>query len=228
MVLTSLCSDTYFHDHLDATWLALDHVWSHQLRFLFWMYAALAAEIAFVDLLTYFFGTLSSYSIYRLTFGKLFLRQASHWQVLLTGFAFPRNAQPDVLVDVMTTDDHLYAGTVGDFFLNSDGELSGLLLKNFKRFKRAEFKADRDARRDVDARDYWKEIPGANFYLPSDKIANLNIRYETPKREIIQDVEKLLKTMAMGKSVTISLEKADSPHLGAAKEQAEGGKSPDN
>ena len=31
----------------------------------------------------------------------------------------------------MTTDDHLYAGTVADYFLRADGELSGLLLKDW-------------------------------------------------------------------------------------------------
>src|ERR1700722_18553387 len=51
-VLSALFSDSYFHQHLDAAWLALSHVRSHQMRFLFWMYVALALEIVSVVLLT--------------------------------------------------------------------------------------------------------------------------------------------------------------------------------
>lgn len=210
-VITSLCNDSYFHEHLDATWLAMDHVRLHQLRFLFWMYCALAIEIVCAVLLTYFFGSLSKYRIYRWTFGKIFLGRASHWEVLLTGFAFPRGSRPRIEVDAMTTDDHLYAGKVEDYFLKADGELSGLLLKDFKRFKHNQLEEDRKAGLKPDAEKYWKEIPGANFYLPAEKIANLNIRYETPQRELIQDIERFVKSMNLGESVTVSLESSDRP-----------------
>jgi hypothetical protein len=93
-VITALSSDQYFQEHLAATWLAISHVRLDQFRFLFWMYCALAVEIVCVVLLTYGFGFLSQYSLYRWTFGKIFLGRVSHWEVLLTGFAFPRKAQP--------------------------------------------------------------------------------------------------------------------------------------
>jgi hypothetical protein len=205
-VITSLCSDTYFHDHLDQTWMAVGHVWLYQLRFLFWMYSGLGIEIICAVLLTYYFGSLSRYPIYRWTFGKIFLGRASHWDVLLTGFAFPPSSRPSVEVDVMTTDNHLYAGKVEDYFLKADGELSGLLLKDFRRFKFSELEEDRKAGLKPDSRKYWKDIPGANFYLPADKIANLNIRYETPESELILDIERLLKSMGLPKGVTVSLE----------------------
>jgi len=205
-VISSLYSDSYFHEHWDATWIAASHVRSHQVRFLFWMYVALAIEIVCVVLLTYFFGFLSKYRLYRWTFGKFFLGRASHWEVLLTGFAFPPRSRPEVAVDAMTTDDHLYAGAVADYFLKADGELSGLLLKDIKRFNRQRLEEDRKAGLKPSPTDYWKDIPGANFYLPAEKIANLNIRYEPPQRELLQDVEELMKSMALSDSITVSLD----------------------
>jgi hypothetical protein len=169
------------------------------------MYCALAIEIVAVILLTYFFGSLSRYALYRWTFGRIFLGRASHWEVLLTGFAFPRTSKIRVAVDALTTDDHLYSGTVADYFLKADGELSGLLLKDFKRFRHSHLEEDRRAGLRPDSRDYWTEIPGANFYLPGEKIANLNIRYETPPDELVEDVKRFLKSMSLGDSI-VSIE----------------------
>lgn len=205
-VVSALYSEPYFREHLNATWLAIGHVRLDQFRFLFWMYCALAIEIICVVLLTYFFGSLNKYRLYRWTFGRIFLGRASHWEVLLTGFAFPRRSRPQVAVDAMTIDNHLYAGTVADYFLRSDGELSGLLLKDFRRFRFQNLDEDRKAGLDPDPREYWAEIPGANFYLPAEKIANLNIRYEIPRKEMIRDVEEWMKSMDLGESITVSLE----------------------
>jgi hypothetical protein len=213
-VLSALFSDSYFQQHLDAAWLALSHVRSHQMRFLFWMYVALALEIVSVVLLTYFFGSLSRYRLYRWTFGRIFLGRASHWEVLLTGFAFPRRSRPQVAVDAMTSDDHLYAGTVADYFLKPDGELSGLLLKDIKRFQFTRLEEDRKSGAAPDPRDYWKEIPGANFYLPADKIANLNIRYEPVPDELLDDVKRLMKQLDLG-DISVSLEIPDGANTAA-------------
>jgi hypothetical protein len=205
-VVSALCSDQFFHEHLDATWIALDHVRLNQLRFLFWNYCFLAVEIIAVYLLTHFFGSLSRYAIYRWTFGRILLGRASEWELLLTGFAFPKASKVRVAVDALTTDDHLYSGTVFDYFLNEEGNLSGLLLKDLKRFGRSRFEEDRKAGLKPDSRDYWAKVPGANFYLPGEKLANLNIRYETPPDELIEDVKRLLKSMDLGDSI-VSIEK---------------------
>jgi len=204
--LSSLVSDGYFRDHLDATWSAVAHIRLHQCRFLFWMYLALAIEILCVFLLTYFYGSLSRYPLYKLTFGRIFLGRASQWEVLLTGFAFPAGSRPQVAVDAMTTDNHLYAGTVADYFLKADGELSGLLLKDIRRFRFQSHEQDRKSGMVPDTDGYWKDIPGANFYLPADKIANLNIKYVTAPRELRQDVEDLVESMDLGIPFTVELE----------------------
>jgi len=54
-VITSLCSEAYFRDHLDKAWTAMSHVWLYQLRFLFWMYCTLGIEILCAVLLIYYF-----------------------------------------------------------------------------------------------------------------------------------------------------------------------------
>jgi len=97
-------------------------------------------------------------------------------------------------------------GNVEDYFLKAAGELSGVLLKNFRRYKFSEFEEDREAGLKPDPKKYWKAIPGSNFYLPADKIANLNIRYETPESELILDIKRLIKSMDLPKEVTVSLE----------------------
>jgi hypothetical protein len=207
--ITALCSDQYFHDHLDLAWLAIGRVCLDQYRFIFWMYVALAIEIACVVFLTYFFGSLSKYALYRLTFGRLIISRASNWEVILTGFAFPRRSRPQVEVDAMTTDGHLYAGTVADYFLKAGDELSGLLLTGCKRYRFQNFEEDRKAGLKPDPKKYWKDIPGAKLYLFAERISNLNIRYVTPELELLQDVKRLIASMNLGESVTVSLEASD-------------------
>lgn len=207
--VTALCSDQYFREHLNAAWMAIDHVRLDQFRFLIWMYCALTVEIVCVVLLTYFFGSLSRYAIYRATFGKFILGRASNWDVLLTGFAFPRRFRPQVEVDAMTTDGHLYAGTVADFSLRADGELSGLLLTDCKRYRFQHLEDDRKAGLKPDPKEYWKDIPGAKLYLFAERISNLNIRYETPELELLKDVKRLLEKMNPNESITVSMEASD-------------------
>jgi len=207
-VFSAAYSDKYFNAHFQLAWSAFSNVKAHQLRFLFWMYIFLMLQILIANAMTIWFGELSSYTLYRRTFGQFLLGRVSHWQVLLTGFLFPRSNQPTVHVDVMTSDDHLYSGTVADHFLDRDGELTGILLKDFRRFQHKHFEEDRAAGKAAASLDYWKTIPGANFYIPADKIANINIRYETPEPILLNQIQELLNNMNIGSGVSVSLEPA--------------------
>lgn len=83
-------------------------------------------------------------------------------------------------MDVLTTADVLYKGHVLNFFLDKEGELSGIFLEYPRRFDRLGFIGDREkgvAKSDTDS--YWKNIPGNNLYIPNEKIVNLNVRYLT-------------------------------------------------
>jgi hypothetical protein len=84
----------------------------------------------------------------------------------------------------MSKDNILYRGDVAEHFLDSDGELSGLLLKNAQRFQYEKLKGDRKNGINVnkDSEAYWKPVAGGgNFYLPNGNIASLNMRYELPE-----------------------------------------------
>ena len=79
----------------------------------------------------------------------------------------------------MSKDDMLYRGDVEQYFLDSAGDLSGLLLKNAQRFQYEKLKDDRKTGVVKDTEGYWKVIlGGGNFYLPNSNIASINIRYK--------------------------------------------------
>lgn len=175
---SSLYSDAFFEKHYDAFWSAFPHVWRHQLRFLIWNYIFLILESYAVSFLTSRYGSLRKYPIYQRTVGKYLLGRASEWYVLLSAFSFPPGNKPRIFVDVMTSDDHLYDGELGDYFLDSGGNLSGLLIKNVRRFRYEEYrKLKTQTGRPATKDEFWSVIPSGNFLLPADKIANLNIRY---------------------------------------------------
>jgi hypothetical protein len=105
-----------------------------------------------------------------------------------------------VEVDVLSKDGILYRGSVVEHFLGSNGELSGLLLKDAQRYQYDKLMEDRKSNLSPkkNTEQYWKVIPGASsFYLPGDNIASINIRYPASKAEqerFIKDlVEKLFK-----------------------------------
>lgn len=205
-VFSAMYSEAYFRDHYDFCWNAIGHVVLDQARFLLWLYVLLGVQIAVVNVATVYFGELSRFPVYRKTFGRWLLARLSQWHVLLTGFMFPRSSQTTVVVDVLTSNDKLYSGTVANYFVDRDGELSGLLLHNFRRYYFAQRETDRQAGRLLQESEYWEAIPGANFYIPADKIANLNIRYEVPSPALVADLQEFINSLKLGDDVTVSLE----------------------
>ena len=135
------------------------------------------------------------------------LPHISQWHVILTAFTFP---DPETLVkaDVLMTDDTLYSGEVVDHFVNKDGALSGLFLKNPRRFDRARYLKEKEEwgiTRPTNT--FWRNIPSAKLYLIADKIVNLNLNYEPPRVEDVRadTVERyLLKYQKLPFDVTIS------------------------
>lgn len=180
---------------MDQFWTAWPSVYANQLRFLFWNYILLFGEISTVVLATEFYGIASRFWLYRFIFGRTILRRVSQWQVLLTTFIFPRNRKPRIMVDVLTKQDHLYDGEVADFFLDAEGVLTGLLLKDFRRFRFQHFEDDRRKNNPLKKEDYWSPIPGANFVIPYENIANINIRYVFPTNVVLRDIQSLLREL---------------------------------
>ncbi len=83
-------------------------------------------------------------------------------------------------VDVLTVEDHLYQGFVdegGGYFVDVNGELSGLLLTKARRFDRPGYLAAKCANASTMPDAFWRQIPGSDLYIPSGKIVSMNLRY---------------------------------------------------
>jgi len=174
----------------DAVWDALDRVARRQARFLSWYLALTALE-------GWIFGYLASkYGDWQRMEGsgaraslrrrynwmarKFILPNISEWHMLLTDFNVPAKDDLFVAADILQGDGNLYKGRVENHFLDPDGKLTGILLKDVYRFDRGEFEEAKKAssnRNSVRSDPYWKQIPSASFYIGSGSISNLNIRF---------------------------------------------------
>jgi hypothetical protein len=164
-------------------WHAANKVIRRQARFLVWYYVFVLVEAWFCAWLTRNYGkwttTLTGWPrrAYSSVANKILLPAISQWYVLLTPFSYPPEAKREVWVDVLSTLDILYRGYVLNFFLDKDGELSGIFLKFPSRFDRKSFLKDVEQGVAADTESYWKRIPSNNLYIPNEKIVNLNVRY---------------------------------------------------
>jgi hypothetical protein len=201
VVFDAAYSDHYFTDHEQATWDALDRVYKRQADFLSWNYSFLLLETAGFILLTRYYWKLKDWKVYGWLASGVLLPAVSEWHILLTDFTFPPQENRSVKADIMSKDDILYRGDIAEYFLDSSGELSGLLIKNAERFQYEKLKDD--VKKDIhkDTKEYWKEIPGGgNFYLPNSNIASINIRYALPDRAFERAVLDALKKLNMNVS----------------------------
>jgi hypothetical protein len=204
LIFAAAYRDEFFIQNQGRVWDALSHVRWHQLRFLCWNYFFLLLEISVVIVLTSNYGRWKNNWFYRQFITSWLLRRVSEWEILLTSFVFPPSERRIVVVDAMTSDGHLYSGNAGAYFLDREGDLSGLLLKNCKRFRYAQLQEDRQrAEKPIETQKYWTPIPGANFYISSDKIVTLNIRYEPPPGELVQQLSDVLKNLRTGLTITM-------------------------
>lgn len=198
VVFDAAYSDHYFTDHEQAAWSALDRVYKRQMDFLTWNYIFVFLETVAFILLTRHYGYLRRYKLYAPFASRALLPAISEWHILLSDFTFPRRERRSVKADIMSKDDILYRGDIAEYFLDSTGDLSGLLLKNAERFQYEKLKDERKNNIAKDTKEYWKEIPGGgNFYLPNSNIASINIRYELPENAFEQVVLDALKRLNM-------------------------------
>jgi hypothetical protein len=167
-------------------WAATNQVIRRQARFLVWYYILVLLEAWICARLTRNYGqwcgNLTGFKrkLYLWTATKVLLPAISEWHVLLTPFSYPPEPPREVWVDVLTTLDILYKGHVLDFFLDKEGQLSGIFLEYPWRFDRQGLLRDIEkgtAKSDTDF--YWKKIPSNNLYISNEKIVNLNVRYLT-------------------------------------------------
>jgi hypothetical protein len=183
-------NDSYFKENADKVWAAVAHIERRQLRFLTWTYLMLLVEIGVWILLTYNYARLRKFKLYNFLATKILLRRVSEWHILLSTYNFPKKENRFVLIDVMS-DGTLYQGALAEKFLDVNGNLSGILLKEARRYKFAEHEEDRKCKQLKPSESYWATIASGNLYIPFGKITNLNIHYKLPKeaeQKKLQDV----------------------------------------
>ena len=185
-------------------WPAVDSVLRRQARFLLWYYVLVTAEAAGLWWVVSRHRRFTGKRIYDFFADHFLIPSISEWHVILTDFAVPVSPPREIAVDVLTTERILYQGKMNDYFLNSEGELSGILLSQALKFEGDELAEDRHA--DLEVRvsclsapsnpstetaehkkftrqrsEYWRLIDGADlFYLPKERISNLNVRHVAP------------------------------------------------
>ena len=122
---------------------------------------------------------------------KFILPNISEWHVLLTGFNWPRGVF--VIADILQNDGHLYRGRVEDYFVDPDGKLSGILLRNVDRFDLHAYRHAQETSanpKTLASENYWKAIPSENFYIGQSAISNLNIRFAPEENEALEEVTR--------------------------------------
>jgi hypothetical protein len=183
----------------DANWSSLNRVLRRQARFLTWYFALICCEGACFGLLARSYGDWQNDARryrFRLWLIRTFiLPNISEWHLLLTSFNWPKRDKIVVSVDILQNDGLLYQGRVADYFIDSDGKLTGILLEHVNRFDRDAFHAAQSAtgiEQSISSAAFWKSIPGSRFYIGQGSISNLNVRFVTRDQTLISLAEKIL------------------------------------
>jgi hypothetical protein len=188
----------------EGNWRSLNRVLRRQGRFLAWYFTFVAIEGICFGLLAKRYGDWQSDPARHrvpLWFIRTFiLPNISEWHLLLTSFNWPTKEDVDVSIDILQNDGLLYQGRVSDYFIGSDGKLTGILLENVNRFDREAFHEAQKARtqstsdpeQPISSAIFWKPIPGSRFYIGQSSIANLNVRFVARDQTLISLAEKIL------------------------------------
>ena len=208
-VFMSLASDKKMDEATQkgVYWRSANSVLRRQGRFLIWYYLLVCAEAGFFSwLATQYRSTGTPRWRDRIAWGIL-PPSISEWHVLLTNFGSPKT-QARIELDVLSTDGLLYQGGLRDYFFNAEGELAGVLLSKAARYDRDQYTAHQKADFEAtvakwpekpahkfarDRETYWRFIPGADlFYIPRERIANVNVRHVTPPADVPKATEERL------------------------------------
>jgi hypothetical protein len=183
----------------EANWRSMNRVLRRQARVLAWYFTFVAIEGVCFGLLAKRYGDWQSDPARHrvpLWFIRTFiLPNISEWHLLLTSFNWPTQEDVDVSIDILQNDGFLYQGRVSDYFIGTDGKLTGILLENVNRFDREAFhdaQKSPDAEQPISSAIFWKPIPGSRFYIGQSSIANLNVRFVARDQTLISLAEKIL------------------------------------
>lgn len=175
IVTSALYSEAEFAKTKDIFWPALTRCTRRQARLAFWFFLLVASEAC---LLGHFASKYVAYTgkpFYRWLSDRLMSPYISPWHPLLS-----QKILPDTVVraDILCTNDTLYQGIVSQYFLK-DGELSGIILQEPKRFDSAPYLKAKEEGKNPDKHTYWVPIPSQHLYFFAEKILNMNLSYVT-------------------------------------------------
>src|SRR5712664_2861427 len=157
------------------------------------------------------FGRFRRFTPYALLAEKLLIPNISSWYVLLTTFMWPKEPERKVIVDLLTSDDHLYRGHVVGYEVDVEGNLRGLMLNEALRFDRRSYLKERDSKNSANKEHYWKKIPGKNLFVFADKLLTMNLSYSPPASSIPAILERVLKKLKIAAQVKIQSPPPTSP-----------------
>jgi hypothetical protein len=204
----------------EANWIALSQVLHRQARFLAWYFLAVALEGCAFGFLASRYGSWQDdkakgwrslrNTLYKPLAGKMILPNISEWHLLLTDFNWPARREIFVSVDILQADGRLYQGNVADYFLDSAGKLTGILLKHVSRFDRESYTSAKTnstnpkSQHPVSTSRFWINIPSRHFYVSEDTISNLNVRFVPRDETLISLAESILdKQQTLGFDITV-------------------------
>lgn len=198
-----IVSQKFFDEHtaqfFSAAKTVLTVFWAVAWR----LYALLIIYAVIIDIVIYYYGEIrnsqwmAKHPRWRSVLAIFVLPRISVWHTLLKSVSHKKSV--DIRVDIITSRDALYRGTIEDLLLTKDGELSGLLLTTPLRYQREKYLDDlkKYSERLTDqlpitqskphSDNYWKPIPGHAFLIRSDHIETINLRsYERDDQELLE------------------------------------------
>jgi hypothetical protein len=201
--------DNAIHD--GVFWTGANSVLRRQIRFLLWYYLFVGVEAGYFSWLATQYRSTGKQR-WRDRIGSVVFRPSiSEWAVLLTNFGSPKT-KARIELDVLSTEGMLYQGRLRDYFFNNEGELAGVLLSGAARYDKAQYSAHRQVDLEAtvakwpehpkhrftrDRATYWRLIPGADlFYIPRERISNINVRHETT------DIPKATEERLLNRKIT--------------------------
>lgn len=136
---------------------------------------------------------------------KLLLERVTYWHALLTPFT-QADKSGVMMLDILASNGVLYQGESFQYFLESEGKLAGIILKNPRRFMRDEYLAEKKERgAEVDKESFWRTIPSESLFISGSTILNLNINYKPGEKPLEEVLRKYIEQTLKAEKIKISI-----------------------
>jgi hypothetical protein len=216
LVTSALYSEDEYKSSKNEFWPAFSRCARRQVRLISWYILLIGLEAWLAGWLAANYAKYRSFWLYNWLADKFLFSYISPWHPLLTPYLFV-DKDTTVQADILCTNGTLYQGTVSQHFAKDDGTLSGIFLREPKRYNRELYMKDREALEkegtNPDKNAYWQPIPSENLYFFADKIFNMNLNFKPPAGRVAdrEAIRKLLIEVIghsfNPKNVTITQEK---------------------